>query len=205
MIRINLLPKEERARSAPKITLPKIGSMVPLIGIGAVLAIVAVIAVLENAKVAALGRDVTELREEVRAIQPQVDRVRRLTTQREELERRLEIIRQLDQGRFLCVRVMDDVSRQTPQYLWLTDLRQAGAHTITITGITFSNLIVADFMTRLDRSSMFANIGLVQTKKGEIEERDVMEFAITADLTPDEVPSDFKAEALFEGPLNEER
>jgi Tfp pilus assembly protein PilN len=204
MIRINLLPKEERARRAPKLTLPKMGSMVPLIGIGAVLGLVTVIAVLEHAKVAALNKDVVELRDEVRAIQPQVDRVRKLTTQREDLERRLDIIRQLDQGRFLCVRMMDDVSRNTPNYMWLTDIRQGAPTSVSITGITFSNLIVADFMTRLDRSNMFANIGLTQTNRGEIEERDVMEFAITADLTPDELPADFKAEALIQDLLEED-
>jgi Tfp pilus assembly protein PilN len=203
MIRINLLPKEERARSAPKLRLPKMGAMVPLIGVAAVLGIVTVIAVLEHAKVAALNKDVVELRDEVRAIQPQVDRVRKLTTQREELERRLDIIRQLDQGRFLCVRMMDDVSRNTPNYMWLTDIRQNAPRSISVTGITFSNLIVADFMTRLEQSSMFASIGLTQTNRGQIEERDVMEFAITADLTPEELPTDFKAEALIQDLIQE--
>ena len=70
--------------------------------------LVGVTAALERTKLAALRSDVSEMRDEVRAIQPQVDRVKRLTAQREELERRLDVIRQLDEGRFLSVRVMDD-------------------------------------------------------------------------------------------------
>lgn len=202
MIRINLLPREERI-AAPKLTLPDFNSMVPLAVLGGVLAIVAVTAVLERAKIAALSHDVTELREEVRAIQPQVDRVRRLTAQREDLERRLDVIRQLDQGRFLSVRIMDNVSREVPRYLWLTNMEQQGLGGVSMKGITFSNLIVADFMMRLERSEMFAEVDLTQTNKGKVEERDVMEFSITAALTPDEAPSDFSAEAFIEDLLEE--
>jgi hypothetical protein len=50
---------------------------------------------------------------------------------------------------------------------------------------------------------MFASIGLTQTNRGQIEERDVMEFAITADLTPEELPTDFKAEALIQDLIQE--
>jgi type IV pilus assembly protein PilN len=204
MIRINLLPKEERI-AAPRLSLPNINSMVPVAVLGGVILVIGITAVLERAKVSSLNRDVVELREEVRSIQPQVDRVRRLTAQREDLERRLDIIRELDQGRFLSVRVLDNNSREVPRYCWLTNVQQMGLGGVTITGITFSNLIVADFMMRLERSEMFANIDLTQTNKGQIENRDVMEFSITAQLTPNEAPTDFSAEAMFEGVIEEAR
>ena len=73
MIRINLLPKEERI-AAPRLSLPALNSMVPVAVLGGVILVVGITAVLERAKVASLNRDVVELREEVRTIQPQVDR-----------------------------------------------------------------------------------------------------------------------------------
>ena len=100
MIRINLLPKEERATTR-KFALPKAASLAPLAAPVAVVVLVGVTAALERTKVAALRSDVSEIRDEVRAIQPQVDRVKKLTAQREELERRLDVIRQLDENRFL--------------------------------------------------------------------------------------------------------
>lgn len=204
MIRINLLPKEERV-STRRIAVPKLGTMAPVAVLAAVVAIVGATAALEQAKVSTLDRDVTELREEVRAIQPQVDRVKRLTAQREELERRLDVIRQLDEGRFLSVRVMDDASRQVPSYLWITALTQQGASRISLTGVTFSNLIVADFMMRLERSPMFADVDLTTTYRGEIDEREVVEFSVTAQITPEEVPSDYTAEAVWDELLEEVR
>ena len=53
MIRINLLPREERA-AAPTIKLPQLGAMAPLGILGAVLLIVAGTAVAERAKVHAM-------------------------------------------------------------------------------------------------------------------------------------------------------
>lgn len=198
MIRVNLLPKEERI-AAPRLSLPNVNSMVPVAIVGGLILVIGITAVLERAKVSSLNRDVVDLREEVRSIQPQVDRVRRLTAQREDLERRLDIIRSLDQGRFLSVRMLDNISREVPRYCWLTSVQQMGLGGVTITGVTFSNLIVADFMMRLERSEMFANIDLAQTNKGQIDSREVMEFSITAQLTPNDAPTDFSAEALFEG------
>ena len=197
MIRINLLPREERV-SAPRITLPKIGgSLLPMGILGGAVVLIALTAGLERTKVGALRRDVAQVQEEVRAIQPQVDRVKKLTSQREELERRLEVIRQLDEGRFVSVRMMDNMSREIPKYLWLTAVKQENSGIVTVRGLTFSNLIVADFMMSMERNPMFANVDLIQTNRGTIEGRDVTEFAITAQLTPAEVPDDFTAEAVL--------
>jgi Tfp pilus assembly protein PilN len=197
MIRINLLPREERV-SAPRLTLPKIGgSLLPMGILGGAVALIALTAGLERAKLAALQSDVVQVRDEVRAIQPQVDRVKRLTSQRQELERRLEVIRQLDEGRFVSVRMMDNVSREVPKYLWLTSVKQENSGIVTVKGMTFSNLIVADFMMSMEKNPMFAAVDLIQTNRGTIEGRDVTEFAITAQLTPGEVPADFTAEAVL--------
>jgi Tfp pilus assembly protein PilN len=204
MIRINLLPKEERTTTR-KIALPKAAHLMPVAAIAAVVLIVGITAILEHAKAASLRKDVAQLQEEVRAIQPQVDRVKRLTAQREELHRRLDVIRQLDQGRFLSVRVMDNVSREIPQYLWMTNLEQHGGSRVIFSGVTFSNLIVAELMKRLEASPMFANVNLSRTQRGQIDERDVMQFDLDADVTPHEKPSDLSADAFLEELLEEER
>jgi len=195
MIRINLLPREERV-SGRKRSAPNLGPLVPFAILPLVLLLVGASWALERSKLNTLRTDVAEVQEEVRALQPQVDRVNRLTAKREELERRLDVISQLDEGRFLAVRVMDDLSRHIPSYLWLTGVSQAGPGRLAISGVTFSNLIVADMMMRLERSPMFSGIDLAQTERGDIDGREVIKFAITADLTPDETPTDFTADAV---------
>ena len=82
-------------------------------------------------------------------------------------------------------------------------MNQQGPGRVSLTGVTFSNLIVADFMMRMERSPMFADVDLTTTYRGEIDERNVVEFSITARVTPEEVPSDFTAEALWDELLEE--
>ena len=197
MIRINLLPRDERTTKR-KSNLPKLGTLAPFAVLPLVLGLIGISAGLERAKLTTLRNDVAEVQEEVRAIQPQVDRVNRLTAKREELERRLDVIEQLDQDRFLAVRIMDDLSRQMPRYLWLEDVNQAGPNRLTVSGVTFSNLIVADLMMRLERSSMFAGVDLTQTERGQIEGRDVIRFSITSDITPNGTADDLTAGAVWE-------
>ena len=200
MIRVNLLPQDEQG-SSRSIKLPNFGAWAPLAILPVVLGLVGISATLNRAKLSTLRQDVAEVQEEVRRIQPQVDRVKKLTAKREELERRLEVIQQLDQDRFLAVRTMDELSRHLPRYLWLTDVTAVGPTRITVSGVTFSNLIVADLMMRLERSSMFAGVDLTQTERGEIDGRDVVQFVISGNVTPNEEPEDFTAGILGQDPI----
>ena len=53
--------------------------------------------------------------------------------------------------------------------------------------MTFSNLIIADLMIRLDRSPLFSNVALAIASRGIIEERDVVQFKLTMIVTPAEM------------------
>lgn len=200
MIRINLLPSEERV-SSRKVALPRMGALAPFAVLPLVLGVVGVSAGLERAKLTTLRTDVAEVREEVRALQPQVDRVKKLTAKREELERRLEVIHQLDKERFASVRLMDELARQVPSYMWLTQVHQVSPDRVMVGGVTFSNLIVADLMMRMERANLFGGVDLTQTERGLIDEREVIQFAITSRITPEGEADAFTADVA---PTDEE-
>ncbi len=52
-----------------------------------------------------------------------------------------------------------------------------------IEGVTFSNLLVADFMSRLEASPLYGNVDLQVAEKGTIDQRNVVKFKITAGMT----------------------
>lgn len=183
MIRINLLPQEERVQKK-KLALPGVATVAPFVAVGLFLAAVVGITVMERSKIASLKRDIARAEEEARRLKPQIDKVNELTRQREELNTRLEIIQDLDKGRFHTVRVLDGVAADIPGYLWLTSLRDQGGTKLTLEGVTFSNLVVADLMMRLDRSELFDNVDLIVTQKGSIDTRSVTKFTVTAGITP---------------------
>ena len=183
MIRINLLPQEERIQRR-SVAMPRVGAVVPFLALAFFVGAIVVITALERARISGLKRDIARAEEEARRLKPQIEKVNELTRRREELNMRIQIIQDLDKGRFHSVRVMDEVAQTLPQYLWLTSVRDQGGTKLTLDGVTFSNLVVADLMMRLDKSPLFQNIDLVVTEKGAIDSRQVTKFTVTAEITP---------------------
>ncbi len=183
MIRINLLPREERVERK-RLALPRVGAVAPWLLLGLFFGAIVVLTAMERTRISGLKRDIARAEEEARLLKPQIDKVNALTQKREELNTRLQVIQDLDKGRFHSVRIMDELAQDLPQYLWVTSLRDQGGAKVSLDGVTFSNLVVADLMMRLERSPLFQNVDLVVTEKGSIETRQVTKFTVTADITP---------------------
>jgi Tfp pilus assembly protein PilN len=186
MIRINLLPQEEKqARKSFAFKRPS-GMLVPLALLGTGVTVVVACVVHQQAQVQSLSHDLRHVESEITRLAPEVALVDRLSKERAELDLRLSVIDQLSEKRFYAVRLLDELDKAVPDYCWLTSAQQTGPDQIAIEGVTFSNLIIADYMTRLDRSPYFANVDLTQAERGVIEERDVVKFKLTSKLTPAE-------------------
>jgi type IV pilus assembly protein PilN len=186
MIRINLLPREEKAHREVSFSFPKVGDLVLPVAVLVLTAIVIGGATLaQAARINKLQQQIAQVDEESRALAPQIERVNRLAQERAELDLRLGIISKLQKGRSLSVRLMDELGTCLPDHLWLLGADQSG-ETLALEGITFSNLVVSDFMTRLDRSPMFAGVELEVAERAQVSERDVVRFRLTCRITPDE-------------------
>jgi Tfp pilus assembly protein PilN len=81
---------------------------------------------------------------------------------------------------------MDELARCVPDHLWLTGASQDASSTLSIEGVTFSNLVVSDFMSRLERSPMFANVELDVAERNTQSDHEVVKFKVTCQVTPDE-------------------
>ena len=142
----------------------------------------------QQAQVQSLLQDLTTVEAQIDELKPEVALVERLAKERAELDQRLSIIDQLSSQRFHSVRMVDELDRAISDYLWITSVVQMGPTKMNIEGATFSNLIVADFMTRLDRSAYFANVEMTSAERGDINDRPVTRFQLTMDLTPTAEP-----------------
>ena len=193
MIRINLMPLEERGQKARKVKKHKAGGansgpaglLLPLAIVAGVLVAIVGTVVHQQAQIHMLAGEVARVEEESRALAPQIAMVERLSRERADLDMRLSLIDQLSHGRFDSVRLVDELDRSIPDHMWLSSMMGDGG-TITIEGTTFSTLIIADLMIRLDRSPLFSNVALGQSSRGIIDEVDVVQFKLTMNLTPAE-------------------
>lgn len=195
MIRINLMPLEERGQKVRRVKKSgrgggggrgPMGLLLPLAIIAGVLVAIIGTIVQQQAQIHMLGAEVARVERESRALAPQIAMVERLSRERADLDLRLSLIDQLSRGRFDAVRMMDELDRAVPDHMWLASAI-GGGDQITLEGTTFSNLIIADLMIRLDRSPLFSNVALSSATRGVIDQHDVVTFKLTMNLTPAEM------------------
>lgn len=185
MIRMNLLPPEEKAQQRAPIDF-KLGELVIPIGlIVAVGLVVAGTAMSQRMAIGSLRDSIAEVDAQSRTLAPQIERVNRLAQERAELDIRLGVIHRLQEGRTVAVRVMDELARCVPDHMWITSAVQDSPTMLSLEGATFSNLVVSDFMSRLERSSMFAGVELDVAERSEVKEFDVVTFRLKCQITAD--------------------
>jgi type IV pilus assembly protein PilN len=140
----------------------------------------------QRSAIGGLEQSISQVDNEARSLAPQIARVNQLAQERAELDLRMGIIGKLEKGRTQSVRLMDELARCVPDHLWLTGATQDASGTLSLEGVTYSNLVVSDFMARLERSSMFANVELDVAEKGNVTDKQVVKFRLTCQVTPDE-------------------
>lgn len=182
MIRINLLPREDR-QVRRSFQLPKVGTIMPLLALLLVAALFTAFSVVQAMQVSRLKTDIARAEREAEKLKPQLQMIQELTQKREELTRRLNVITELDKTRLWRVRLVDELSKCIPQHLWLVSYEETGPTQVQVEGVTFSNLLVADFMSRLEASPLYGTVDLVVAEKGTIDTRSVVKFKITASMT----------------------
>lgn len=186
MIRINLLPQEERTRQRklPTIKIPQVGAVVPFVVLGVVVFVIATTATLQGRKLAKLENDIEVTQAESAKYKPQLEKIRQITQQRQEVRARLDMIASLDRQRYFRVQLLDDLSRSMPKNLWVKTLAEIDAGRFQIEGVTFSNFNVARFMQNLEASDRFTGVDLTVAEQGSIEDLDVVQFSLSSGAQP---------------------
>jgi len=178
MIAINLLPHREARRVAD------VRQTAGVLALGLVL-VFGVIAAVDRSQDAALEKAdlaIRQLETDIARYKPEEEKVQVFKAKRIELEDKIDVIRGLDRARSGPVRIMDELSRSTPERLWLTGLSTEGIR-ITVEGDSFDTAIVADFLRSLNASPYFTDVDLERTSSGaQVEGVKLVHFVITAAL-----------------------
>ncbi|MEQ1833331.1 MAG: PilN domain-containing protein [Candidatus Eisenbacteria bacterium] len=189
MIRVNLLPREEKAQRRQASSGPssfKVGEVVlPAVVLAAAALVIAGSAMSQRTRQSGLEKSIQQVDAESRALAPQIARVNQLAQERAELDLRMGIITKLEKGRTQSVRLMDELARCVPDHLWLTGVSQDASNHLQLEGVTYSNLVVSDFMSRIERSSMFSNVELAVAERGQVTDKNVVKFSISCSVSPE--------------------
>lgn len=184
MIRINLLPGDDRKKKR-SVSLPSISGGAVLWGtVGVVVYVGAIfsISALQTRTLKDYEHKIAEAKAESARLAPQLAKIRKLTKEREEVNRRLNIIATLDRDRYLRVQLMNDFSMAVPSNMWFTKLTETAGSRVEMEGYTFSNFTIADLMSNMEKSNRFADVALKVAEEGDIDGHNVVQFTISSRL-----------------------
>ena len=182
MIQINLLPvrvqkRKEGARQIASIYLLTVALAVAIMGFMWFYA---------NNQIEARQRELNAVQQEVNKYAKYDQALQQLTKRKELIDRKRDIIKNLQNDRDSVVRMLALLSIEVPpERMWFDKLTQTG-NTMTIDGVAQSNEAIVEFMRNLESSPYVekGSINLVQSKQLAVKEMKLREFQLTYRFYP---------------------
>lgn len=188
MIRINLLkPERKEVRETP--TAPSIEfkekKKQPYFALIILLALAAIVALYYFQKNAIAEEQalLETAQQEKRSLRHVLTTLDALEQQKSLLERKIRLISQLKSQQGSAVIIMDELSKNIPEWVWLTETTFEG-NSVRIKGKSMSNNLLADYLSNLKESSYFTNVDLIQSTQRRVRNSQYLEFSMTASFIP---------------------
>jgi len=108
--------------------------------------------------------------------------------QKAKLEMKINLIKQLKSNQDIAVKIMDEINRRIPDYVWLKEASYDG-QTLKVKGEAISNNLIADFITNLERSETFGTVNLIDSTQKTQGGAVFLEFNMTVPVSKPPVPT----------------
>lgn len=122
MIEINLLPKDHR-KGAGAFQFGKAGVYVASAAIGAVVVLVA-ITFYQMSQISSLKSDIERANQRALMLREDIRMVDALTDVKDKIHQRISAVEKLDRHRSAWVRILEDVSLNIPEFVWLDQFKE---------------------------------------------------------------------------------
>jgi type IV pilus assembly protein PilN len=178
MIRINLLPTKKKRK--------QLGIKQELILTGLLLVLVSILLGLlwswQNHQVERLTLDKNQKQRELEQLKKVVAEVEQFKKDKQQYELKIKIIKELENQQSGPVHVLDELSLNLPEKLWLQSLSVKG-NLLTLSGSAFANISIVDFINNLKNSPYFQNVQLLESKANSKENYRVYVYKLSANVT----------------------
>lgn len=195
MIRINLL-EETRVEGKAKgrgFALPELqlAENVPLFICGGI--VIAAVTVMAfwyfsyRIKIDSLDDQITDTKAKVAKLEHVRKAADDLRRSQDELTRKIEVITQLKANQTVPVQMLDRISRNLADHVWLEDMSFTTGNKLTLQGMAQTPLAVSNFLRNLEQSEYFADVemGTVRNNRGLTEFSVNMRFRIPGQPEPE--------------------
>jgi type IV pilus assembly protein PilN len=124
-----------------------------------------------------LKKEVADTKVEIKRLTAEAGEIEKFKQQKQELERKLDVIRDLNAKKTGPVEMLDELSLIIPEKAWLSSITNQGDN-IVLEGSAVDNTTIAAFMKQLQASKHFDNVTLVLSK----QESGQQKFSITCKI-----------------------
>jgi type IV pilus assembly protein PilN len=135
-------------------------------------------------KIAELEDKVSRTRQELVVTQKKAKEVDQIKKQIETLQKKMDIIAQLEKDRLAPVEFLSGLASViVEKKMWLTGLN-SGDTLVQLSGIALDNKTVAQFMTNLEKSPLYSAVNLKTLKHTEMQSISLKAFDMTCVKAP---------------------
>jgi len=184
MIKVNLLTgaKREPVRKAPAMKVEGLGGsqnllLVVILGLACSFAGWRYYSL--SAESQRLDQDLDTAREQLKKVEDDRKAIEILKVKKAAFQKQIDIITNLKNNQQVPVRLLDEVSRNLPDFLWLVSMQETG-NQLTFSGRATTPNAYANFYNNLDASAYFSEVG----KISYTADRDDVTFSLSAKFVP---------------------
>ena len=199
MIRINLLGHETakpKRRSVPELNVGGSENAPYMLAVVATVVVIAAAWWWQSRTVGSLETRLAQVTAEQQELAETSARVRDLEDRRAVVNQKLGVIVDLKKSQSGPVLLLDQLSRELSDNLWLTDLTLSEGGEVSVVGQALSELSIADFERNLRASSFFADTNVQFTQDVENSVR----FQLSTRFVPLSAPPEPPAEEAVAAP-----
>lgn len=178
MIRINLLPHREQARLARHRRYLAMLAVAFAAGVG----VVALGYLYYEGRISTQTERNDFLKAENAKLDAQILEIKKLKEEKQQLLDRKKVVERLQANRAEDVKVMDQLTRQTPEGVYLKSIKQNDG-LVVLNGYAQSNARVSTLMRNLADSPIFEQPVLVEVKSAQLGSQRLSEFTLNVQIT----------------------
>ena len=131
-----------------------------------------------SGRISKLGADIVKANADIARLKNEIGEVEKFKARKAELQKKVDIISNLQKGRSGPVRYFDALSAAIPEKCWI-DTLGVKDQKVTLTGVALNNYTIANFMTALGQTGRFRDVVLGAAEQTTVAGMRLVKFNLT--------------------------
>ena len=131
-----------------------------------------------SGKISRLNADIVKANADIERLKKEIGEVEKFKARKAELQKKVDIISNLQKGRTGPVRHFEALSAAIPEKCWIDTLSVKDAK-VTLTGVALNNYTIANFMTALGQTGRFRDVVLGAAEQTTVAGVKLVKFNLT--------------------------